>query len=380
MASKVSFIAYPCAYRAPRALRLLNYFWQRGYYLHICTSRAQGSNEKELTEVEFGNKHFPIIATLVSPWEGGIVKQAWRRAIFILKSAKAIRGFHPEFIVASDIEGLLASYLCKERDIKIIYDIRDTTGGKYYRLPKAIVRLIVWMESRIVNSADAIMIVDSRRLEELPPQVLCHPRIITVTNYVQDLSEVVPIFKRVAPKEKLQVCLCGLLIPQRGLDIALDAVRRSNNIHLVLCGTTRGVEVEQKIRKNPNTTYLGNLTHLEALAYIRQSDIVLALYDPSLPAHRICAPNKMYESLMLGRPVIVNRGTGLESIIETDGTGYVIDYSCEDLIRVLNMAYTEGRNQLAQYGLRARKAYECKYNWNVNNAMLDNLLNILSIT
>jgi glycosyltransferase involved in cell wall biosynthesis len=281
--------------------------------------------------------------------------------------------------MASDFEGLLAAYLGKTKGSKIVYDIHDTTSLKYYRLPKWIVRLFVWIEKRIAKIADAVIIVDSRRIIELPEIIAAHPRLTVITNSTRDLLDDIHETDRIAPSGKIQICLCGMLLEQRGLQLALDAVRKCKGVHLVLCGMLRNRAMEQIVRSNPNTTYLGNLHHLKALAQMKRSDLILALYDPDFAGHQICAPNKLYESFMLGRPVIVNRRTGLEAMVESDSIGYVIDYGLEGLIHALNRAYEDREALLPELGRRARKSYELKYNWDSNREKLDRLLQFLKI-
>lgn len=42
---------------------------------------------------------------------------------------------------------------------------------------------------------------------------------------------------------------------------------------------------------------------------------------------KYAAPNKFYESLMLGKPVIMAKNTGFDEILETEKIGYLMDYS-----------------------------------------------------
>jgi glycosyltransferase involved in cell wall biosynthesis len=105
------------------------------------------------------------------------------------------------------------------------------------------------------------------------------------------------------------------------------------------------------------------------------SDLVLALYDPTVAGHRIAAPGKLYEAFMLGRPVVVNRGTSLEGMVEGDRAGYVIDYDLNDALRrCLLLAAGERFTRLPELGRNARAAFERKYNWNICKARLDALV------
>ncbi|WP_214292482.1 hypothetical protein, partial [Escherichia coli] len=42
--------------------------------------------------------------------------------------------------------------------------------------------------------------------------------------------------------------------------------------------------------------------------------------------HRYAAPNKFYESLMLQKPIIMAKGTGMSNIVEKNNLGILIDY------------------------------------------------------
>lgn len=52
-----------------------------------------------------------------------------------------------------------------------------------------------------------------------------------------------------------------------------------------------------------------------------------AIYDPKVPNHRYAAPNKFYEALMLGKPIVMAKNTGFDEIIEENNIGCLIEYS-----------------------------------------------------
>jgi len=56
---------------------------------------------------------------------------------------------------------------------------------------------------------------------------------------------------------------------------------------------------------------------------------MIAIYDPSVPNHYYAAPNKFYEALMLGKPLIMAQNTGMDDIIYENYIGEVIEYSTE---------------------------------------------------
>lgn len=87
-----------------------------------------------------------------------------------------------------------------------------------------------------------------------------------------------------------------------------------------------------------------------------------AIYDPTVPNHYYAAPNKFYESLALGKPLIMARNTGMASVVAQNGLGEVIDYNEASLNQALDrlIADKSGFPELAQ---RAKTLYREQYSW-----------------
>ena len=94
-----------------------------------------------------------------------------------------------------------------------------------------------------------------------------------------------------------------------------------------------------------------------------------AVYDPSIRNHRYAAPNKFYEALMLGKPVIMCRGTGFADVVEDNEIGICIDYSEESLEKGLE--YLSGN--LERFRSRRnleRELYRKQYSWDIMSERL----------
>ena len=64
---------------------------------------------------------------------------------------------------------------------------------------------------------------------------------------------------------------------------------------------------------------------------MKEADIIYAMYCKSIPNHFFAAPNKFYESMFLGKPILSTIGIPLEEKIKEAGTGYAIDETVEAL-------------------------------------------------
>ena len=99
--------------------------------------------------------------------------------------------------------------------------------------------------------------------------------------------------------------------------------------------------------------------------YKRQSlesacDIITAIYDPSVRNHLYAAPNKFYEGLLLEKPLIMARNTGMSDTVESNRLGVVCDFNrVEDALFEL----AERRSEWSEMGKRAKALYEREYSW-----------------
>ena len=89
---------------------------------------------------------------------------------------------------------------------------------------------------------------------------------------------------------------------------------------------------------------------------------MLAIYDPVIENHRFAAPNKFYESLMLGKPVIMARGTGMSQVVEDNTIGVLIDYSKEGFADGINRLF-EMKDEWPAMGNRMKALYQEQYCW-----------------
>ena len=93
-----------------------------------------------------------------------------------------------------------------------------------------------------------------------------------------------------------------------------------------------------------------------------QCDLMVALYDPIIPNHRYCAPNKLYEALMLGKPLLMCENTGWDRLFQEENIGYLIPYSQEGIELGLNQLY-EVKDQWTVMSEAGRRLFQQRYSW-----------------
>ena len=115
-------------------------------------------------------------------------------------------------------------------------------------------------------------------------------------------------------------------------------------------------------RDFPNIFFYGKIQYSDTIKLEQACDIMLAIYDPQVDNHRYAAPNKFYESLMLGKPVIMAKGSGMSNVVDEFDLGAVIDYSIIDFeIKLKELVYN--RAAWPQISSRMKQLYQSKYSW-----------------
>lgn len=75
-------------------------------------------------------------------------------------------------------------------------------------------------------------------------------------------------------------------------------------------------------------------------------------------------PYKFYESLALGKPMIVCRSTGIDKIVEAYNLGITIPYNADEFYRALYKLLKDPV-RCKEMGQNGKKLYEEKYRWEI---------------
>lgn len=134
-----------------------------------------------------------------------------------------------------------------------------------------------------------------------------------------------------------------------------------------------GEYAKQASEKYENINFYGMINYEDALELYSKCDIMFAIYNPSVANHRYSAPNKVYEAMMNGKPIIVAKNTSVDKIVEKENMGFVIEYNKEDFENVLSIISND-RSILDEYSINSLNAYG-KYSWVEMKKKLINIYN-----
>ncbi len=213
-----------------------------------------------------------------------------------------------------------------------------------------------------IGRTDAVILADDSRLLQIADS--SPRRCIVIYNSPQDVlgqhAQAVPEGGR----HPLRLAYVGLLQVERGLIELLDVLARHPEWTLDLAGFG-GDEalLLHRAMQLPNVHWHGRVPYDQALRLSAAADVLFATYDPTIPNHRYASPNKVFEAMMLGRPIIVARATNMDLLIDKHAAGLVVPYGDTNALETA-LLQLESQPELRQrLGAGGRRAYESHYSW-----------------
>ncbi len=337
-------------YNDSRASKEIAALREKGYSLLVLAwdkdGRSKAACKELLPDVPF--------RFYTAPVEGGLGLKGIGKLLgfwhFLRREMKRMDRTSLLAVHACDLDtGLPLRGLCQKYGIPLIYDIYDYYADSH-ALPGAALHYLEKQEIRCINEAHTTIICTEERREQLR---LAKPQSVTVIYNSPEVAQLPHV------DSVYDYAYCGNLGNGRMVKEILEAYPSHSDLKFFFAGIGTYAPLAQKLSETyDNFTFSGSLPYQKVLEAEAQSRILSAIYEPSSRNHRLCAPNKFYESLALDKPVIVCKGTGIDRIVEAEKIGRAIDYDVTAFYAALRELLDKQDSTHA-----ARKLYESHYRW-----------------
>ncbi len=261
---------------------------------------------------------------------------------------------------------------------RVVYDVIDVIleSNNYARVPRPLLAWYRWRERRWARRADAIVTVNDPIADHLArawptrerPTVLlnCQPR--------WDPPDPRPDLIRATaglPPERRLVLFLGRLGRERGLEEAAEAVLRVDDAALVMLGFGPWADALRERDRDPR--FAGRHVTLPAVppddvpAWTASADVSIVAVPANSLNQRLSTPNKFWESLTAGTPVVVGRELEvMRAIVEEHRLGAVADPADpDDLARALSSLLDAPAEERAAMRARCLAITRERYSWEV---------------
>jgi len=305
-----------------------------------------------------------------------------KRIVFYLPFWWSLVFFHLltdewDVVHAADLDTFVPA-LCaaKLRRKKVVYDIFDFYVDMV-SFPAPISSCIAKFDIFLMRFADALIIVDPSRLKQIKREN--DSSVAIIFNSPMD-DNCISDTKFHKDEQYFKIFYSGHLFKDRDFNSIIEIVKENKNLRLEVVGWGDfEEEFIELIGEESRISFGGMIPYKEVIQRTLKSDLLFALYDPSVPNNLYASPNKLFEAMMCGKPIIVNDGTSMAEIVRKENCGLIVPYGNVNAIKHAILMLIDDPQLCRQLGENGRKAYEQKYNWKIMERRLLDVYNEILI-
>jgi glycosyltransferase involved in cell wall biosynthesis len=378
--NRVLFIRSDSASIDPRVTKEVSSLLLYGYDVSILDWDREKKGKLSLNRLAIGGKEIQeFVISVKAPWGAGPKKNFKAYVKFTLQIQRFVRRHYREFdfFHLCDLPTGFPLYpILKHRKKPYIYDIFDYFPDQR-NFPSIIRKILISWETKTINNADGVIICSETRRQQIGN---CHPKLLKVIHNSpkREFCDSVNDNLKEARTPHYSACYIGSLVKER---LICQAVNAFDNTPFSLLIGGRGYlenNIREKASISKNISFVGKLPYKEVINCEQNSDFLIALYDPSIPNHHYTAPNKFYEALALGKPLLMCKGAGFDSFVEEYPFIYFVEPT-EESIRSGISRLMNDRAKWPQYAEQEKNLFLKKYCWEIMEKNLISLYQEISL-
>jgi glycosyltransferase involved in cell wall biosynthesis len=333
-----------------------------------------------------GNRVGPLRrVTRLAGWMTGYVRNIRAWGAWLVEHAGAVDVWH-----AHDLPGLIAVGPRLRTTTALVYDSHEIflEAGTATRLPGPVRRLLSAYERRLVRRVDAMVTVNEAYAGVLAKR-LSPRRIVIVRNCPprwEPAADDAPRLRAAAgiTNEIPLILYHGSLTADRGIEQSVVALSAAGmeDVHLALLGF--GDVARLGIDAAPATARVHRVDAVspaELLGWVAEADVDVMPLQRSSLNHWLCTPNKLWESLAAGVPVVVSDFPVMRKIVMDDPAG-PLGAVCDpadpaSVAAAVRSILDSAPAERAALHQRCRAAALERWNWETESARLVGLYDTL---
>lgn len=283
---------------------------------------------------------------------------------------KQLSQYNAKVFIAEDVYTLpLVTFWAKRKGAKIYYNCRELYPFLAGLRHKAVVQnMIKIIERFFIRKADLILTTG-----EMDSQFIQQYYKLTNSIVVRNLPIIRKPTKNVELKKKLDIpddskiiLYQGVILDGRGIDLTIKAIRDLNDVHFVILGDGVKRKEYEKLASDigveSRVHFLGTINQSELINYTVEADLGLSLIESISLSYYYALPNKLFEYIAAGVPVLATNLPQMKLVIEEYKVGKAINM---DSVETLANELTEllsNENLLKEYSSNAVDASK-ELNW-----------------
>lgn len=305
-----------------------------------------------------------------------IVFSPWRMYRFLRTAPADIIHFH-------DPELLPVGFLLVSEKRRVIYDSHEDFPRqmltKHWIHPvfrRGISIIFEFLEDFITKRLDAVICATPFIAKRFRAS---NPESVDINNF--------PMLDEFKPQEVLQelkfsrtICYIGAMTRERGISELIEALHLLQDVTLIMCGPFESQAYEEELMAMPGwmfVDYRGIVGRAEVAEIMSCSAAGVVTFLPG-PNHNDSQPNKMFEYMSAGLPLVASHFPLWRQIVEGGQCGLCVDPASPKDIASAIAVLLENETLCRDMGRAGRKAIIQKFNWEKESEKLLTLYNRIS--
>lgn len=263
---------------------------------------------------------------------------------FCTNAAKAAVLWRPDVVHAHDLNTMYAAKLVRDKlPVKVVYDSHElwVHRNRVGREAKFETVLDRWVEKWLIRKANGIITVCESIGDWLEHEYPGIPSPVILRNMPHRLvkninTTVAPLGERLGlDADTITMIYTGKITSGRGIEIGLESLVNIPKLHFVLLGYGEASFVEyihQRIAEldiAERVTFCDPVPHHEVTQFIYGADFALVYIEPVCLSYEFALPNKLFESIQAGIPIMGSKLVEIQNLVESENLGMCFSSAAE---------------------------------------------------
>jgi glycosyltransferase involved in cell wall biosynthesis len=287
---------------------------------------------------EGGRRLWSRARTGATPYFGAIIRGvrfpvkalAYYRAAYRVVTSNSTA---PAIVQCVDLDGLpIGVLLARKYRVPLVYDVQDLFADQH-TVPAWYGRVMVAQERFLTRYVDRIIVAN----DEIG-RVVADRHGVRVDGVVLNCPPLHPDHRSASPtirgdldlaEDRELVIYSGSLSPRRGLENTIRALAYLDKVTLVLLGDgpSRGAleDLAGRLRFDDRVVFRDSIPGSDVARYISSADVGIIPYEAASLNHYLCSPNKLFDYIQAGLPIVCSDFPFLRRIVVENDIGAVFD-------------------------------------------------------
>lgn len=273
------------------------------------------------------------------------------------------------------IPGILLSFI---KRIPLVFEVRDLWPEVPIQMgvikSKFLIKILKWFEKFTYKYSKHIIALSPGMMKGILDTGIEKDKITIITNFcnTEFFKPGEPNYKLIKELDSLDkpiISYAGAISYTNSVELIIDSAeklqKKGGKVLFVIAGDgslKQELENNSKKLELQNVIFLGKINKYEVLELYRRSLACLVLFK-KVPVLTTNSPNKFFDAISTGKPIITNMDGWIGKLIEKYNIGFSIDPDNDNaLMNAVNKMINMDKNKIIEMEINARKLAEEKFN------------------